>query len=261
MVFYNLKYEETFTKVLYPLFSNETKQMVCTTLEDRPILYVTEQTKEIKDKEIPIKKEIAEVRKSNKKLLLPLREAETTAADRIRRMNHYEKEKLSLKNTSICLAKYSEEKTSLLRQHNTLENEFEKEEVFELRNNFIATLSEFQRRKELKNGVLEKKIQNIREKLEETETDIKDMLVTSKLDPATMAAVTVKLEFTLDIKNKTIARLQYKLCKASKAHDDLLELYERKLQQLGIPKEELGLVPLRTNVMSHAPAGLVTRNR
>ncbi|XP_046998358.1 paramyosin-like [Schistocerca americana] len=58
---------------------------------------LVEQTKEIKDKEIPIKKEIAEVRKSNKKLLLPLREAETTAADRIRRMNHYEKEKLSLK--------------------------------------------------------------------------------------------------------------------------------------------------------------------
>ena len=51
-----------------------------------------------------------------------------------------------------------------------------------------------------------------------------------------------------------------------KAHDDLLDTYEDKLQQYGIPKSELGFVPLRIlqdgqGGLAKSPAGLVTKNR
>lgn len=67
-------------------------------------------------------------------------------------------------------------------------------------------------------------------------------------------------------KNATIKDLQYELARVSKAHDDLLETYEEKLVQYGIPKSELGFVPLRAvpegqGGLAKGPAGLVTKNK
>lgn len=67
-------------------------------------------------------------------------------------------------------------------------------------------------------------------------------------------------------KNATITDLQYELARVCKAHDDLLETFEEKLQQYGIPKQELGFIPLRMipegqGSLARGPAGLVTKNR
>ena len=46
------------------------------------------------------------------------------------------------------------------------------------------------------------------------------------------------------------------------AHNDLLKTYEAKLQQFGVPPEELGFKPLESTVggqqLGHGPAGLVS---
>ena len=42
----------------------------------------------------------------------------------------------------------------------------------------------------------------------------------------------------------------------SKAHNDLIRVYEAKLAEFGVPVEELGFRPLVTNT-SVGPAGLV----
>lgn len=67
-------------------------------------------------------------------------------------------------------------------------------------------------------------------------------------------------------KNATITDLQYELARVCKAHDDLLETFEEKLQLYGIPKHELGFTPLRMipegqGGLARGPAGLVTKNR
>lgn len=67
-------------------------------------------------------------------------------------------------------------------------------------------------------------------------------------------------------KNATITDLQYELARVCKAHDDLLEIFEEKLQSYGITKEELGFHPLRFTPegqggLARGPAGLVTQNR
>lgn len=70
----------------------------------------------------------------------------------------------------------------------------------------------------------------------------------------------------LEKKNTLIKDLQYELMRISKAHDDLIDTYEDKLQQYGVSKEELGYIPLRIVPECHAglgrgPAGLVTKNK
>jgi len=56
--------------------------------------------------------------------------------------------------------------------------------------------------------------------------------------------------------------LQYELARVCKAHDDLLQTYEAKLQQYGIPKEELGFTPLQASMggtqIGRGTAGLDT---
>lgn len=66
----------------------------------------------------------------------------------------------------------------------------------------------------------------------------------------------------LDSKNSAIKDLQYELARVCKAHNDLLRTYEAKLQQFGIPTDELGFKPLESTVggqqLGQGPAGLVS---
>ena len=68
--------------------------------------------------------------------------------------------------------------------------------------------------------------------------------------------VNQKLEEVLDNKNQVIRALKYDVAKVSKAHNDLIRVYEAKLAEFGIPAEELGFRPLVTNTGT-GPAGLV----
>lgn len=68
--------------------------------------------------------------------------------------------------------------------------------------------------------------------------------------------VNKKLEEVLDNKNSIIRALKYDIAKVSKAHNDLIRVYEAKLAEYGIPAEELGFRPLVTNT-APGPAGLV----
>lgn len=57
-------------------------------------------------------------------------------------------------------------------------------------------------------------------------------------------------------KNAAINQLERDLLKVSKAHNDIIRVYEAKLTGFGIPAEELGFSPLLTHT-SPGPAGLV----
>lgn len=63
-----------------------------------------------------------------------------------------------------------------------------------------------------------------------------------------------------------IQDLKYEVAKVTKAHDDIIETYEEKLISYGIPKEELGFLPIHLmpkdqGGLSKGPAGLVTQNK
>ncbi len=72
--------------------------------------------------------------------------------------------------------------------------------------------------------------------------------------------VNQKLAEVLDSKNSIIRALQYDVARLSKAHNDLIRVYEAKLQQAGIPPEDLGFKPLMTKTTT-GPAGLVAGGR
>jgi len=118
-----------------------------------------------------------------------------------------------------------------------------------------------QQKSGFKNLLLEKKLTTLGDKLEKTEAQLNEVLAASNLDPTALAVVTRKLEDVLDAKNAAIKDLQYEVARACKAHNDVIRTYESKLQEFGIPYEELGFAPLEPNPgqpLGTGPAGLVS---
>jgi hypothetical protein len=76
------------------------------------------------------------------------------------------------------------------------------------------------------------------------------------LDPRFVADISKKIEDSLEVKNTILKNLKYSLAHATKAYNDAIRVYEAKLEEFGIPAEELGFQPLETNT-STMPAGLV----
>ena len=68
--------------------------------------------------------------------------------------------------------------------------------------------------------------------------------------------VNQKLADVLDSKNALIRALQYDVAKLAKAHNDLIRVDEAKLQEFGVPPEDLGFRPLATRTTA-GPAGRV----
>ena len=103
---------------------------------------------------------------------------------------------------------------------------------------------------------LERKLQAINESLEKKESQLSEVINAANLDPNLLGTVSKKLDDVLDAKNGAIKDLQYELARVTKAHNDVIRVYESKLTEFGIPVEELGFRPLLTNTGT-GPAGLV----
>ncbi|XP_023717427.1 dynein regulatory complex subunit 4 isoform X2 [Cryptotermes secundus] len=226
-----------------------------------------EQMEDMKTREEHMEKQLRDVTTENHKLVEPLQRAQAEVTELSRQLRNYEKDKVSLANTksrlSICQKEYGE----LKWENEVLELRFEKlqQERDELHNRFVTAILELQQKAGLKNVLLEKKLAALNDLLEQKEAQINEVLAAAHLDPTAMTTVNKKLEELLCRKNAALQDLQYELARVCKAHDDLLQTYEGKLQQYGIPKEELGFTPLQASMggtrIGRGPAGLVTANQ
>ena len=67
----------------------------------------------------------------------------------------------------------------------------------------------------------------------------------------------MRIQMSIEQKNTLIKNLKYSIHHATKAYNDAIRVYEAKLVEFGIPREELGFQPLET-ITSIMPAGLVS---
>jgi hypothetical protein len=171
---------------------------------------------------------------------------------------NYQKDKMSLQNAKSRLHVLETQLRDLSWEHEVLEQRFgavEKERD-ELYDHFESTIYEVQQKSGFKNLLLEKKLDAQAESLEKKEAQLGEVLAAANLDPTMLGAVTRKLDDVLDSKNSALKGLQYELDRVTKAHNDVIRVYESKLTEFGIPVEELGFRPLVTSTGT-GPAGLV----
>jgi len=217
-----------------------------------------EEVSEMKKKEVSNEKLMFEIAQENKKLSEPL----TRALKEVEKLRHelanYQKDKMSLQNAKSRLHVLETQLRDLTWEHEVLEQRFhhvekERDELYE---KFESTIYDVQQKSGFKNILLERKLQAINESLEKKEAQLSEVLAAANLDPNMLGQVSKKLDDVLDAKNGAIKDLQYELARVTKAHNDVIRVYESKLTEFGIPVEELGFRPLLTNTGT-GPAGLV----
>lgn len=213
---------------------------------------------EMKKREAQNEKLMYEIAQENKRLSEPLTKA-LKEVDTLRgQLASYEKDKASLAQTKARLLAAEKQVKNLEWEAEVLAQRFSKVqgERDELYSKFEASIYDVQQKTGLKSLLLEKRVEALSEALEQKEVQLGEVLTAAQLDPATLANVNKKMEEVLDNKNQIIKALQYDVAKVSKAHNDLIRVYEAKLSEFGVPPEELGFRPLVTNT-SMGPAGLV----
>ncbi|KAJ3409719.1 Dynein regulatory complex subunit 4 [Chytridiales sp. JEL 0842] len=224
-----------------------------------------EQVEEMKKKEERNEKLMADITSDNKRLSEPLQAALADCESLKRDLQHYEKDKMSLHNAKARLKVLEEKHKQLSWENEVLEQRFAQveKERNELYENFVERIIGVQQKSGFKNLILEKKVESLKETLEKKDLQLNEILKATNMDPSSLAHLTRRLEEVLDMKNAAIKDLQYDLAKVTKAHNDMIRVYEAKLNEFSIPIEEIGFKPLMMapNAGSTTgPAGLVASN-
>eukprot|EP00877_Chromochloris_zofingiensis_P012225 jgi/Chrzof1/7256/Cz02g16210.t1 len=217
-----------------------------------------EDVAEMKKREAQNEKLMYEIAQENKRLSEPLAKALKEVESLRGQLASYEKDKASLAQAKARLAAAEKQVKNLEWEAEVLQQRFGKvqQERDELYEKFEASVYDVQQKTGLKSLLLERRVEALSDALEMKEAQLGEVLAAAHLDPATLQQVNKKLEEVLANKNNIIRALQYDVAKVSKAHNDLILVYEAKLAEFGIPAEELGFRPLVTSTTT-GPAGLV----
>jgi len=219
-----------------------------------------EEVAEMKKKEAANEKLMFEIAQENKRLSEPLTRALKEVELLRSELGNYDKDKLSLHNAKARLMVLEDQNKQLSWEHEVLNQRFsvvqrERDELYE---RFESTIYDVQQKSGFKSLILERKVEELEREREKKEAQLNEVLAASNLDPVMLGNITRKLDEVLDGKNKAIKDLQYELARVTKAHNDVISVYNAKLAEFGIPQEELGFRPL-PSLTTTAPAGLVAQ--
>lgn len=210
----------------------------------------------------------AEASTETRRLREPLEQAKTTMKELQRKLEFYERDKLQLQRFKKANTSLEKKVKSLMWESETLllRNDALVTERATLKARFNDVIVELQQKTGLKNVLLERKIAALLREDEKRNIIMRKTLAACAPETAAQLGDADKtISDVVDSKNQTIIDLRYELAKAWKTHDDLLETYECKLKQYGIPTDELGFEPVRDRdnqaLYICGPAGIVTQNK
>merc|ERR1712061_384587 len=108
---------------------------------------------------------------------------------------------------------------------------------------FQHAIYDVQQKSGLKNLLLERKIDAVEEALETSEAQVSELLASADVDQATSSGISQKLDQVIAYKNDIVAQLQEEVQRIKDSHRTMVNTYESKLAEYGIPPEELGFSP------------------
>ncbi|KAI8465222.1 MAG: growth-arrest-specific micro-tubule binding-domain-containing protein [Monoraphidium minutum] len=218
-----------------------------------------EDVAEMKKREAQNEKLMYEIAQENKRLSEPLARSLKEVESLRGQLAAYDKDKASLEAAKARLAAAEKRVKALEWEGEVLTQRLESvsAERDATQARLEAGVYDTQQKTGLKSLLLERRVEALSGALELKEAQLGEVLAAAHMDPAALQQVSGRLEEVLSLKNATIRALQYDVAKVSKAHNDLIRVYEAKLAQFGVPPEELGFRPLVTST-ALGPAGLVS---
>merc|ERR1712066_811542 len=142
------------------------------------------------------------------------------------------------KQSETQLNRFEFQHEVLLQQLSTVSTERD-----DLYSKFQHAIYDVQQKAGLKNLILEKKIDSIEEALETTEAQVSELLTSANVDQATATGISQKLDQVIAYKDDIVSQLQEEVQRIKDSHRTMVNTYESKLAEYGIPPEELGFTP------------------
>lgn len=204
---------------------------------------------------------VTKVTTENRKLADPLKEARTELTEIRKKLENYMRDKKALVRVRSSYETLQKEQNNMKWETEALKMRCDQlsEDRDLLKSKFESAVLELQQKSGLKNVLLERKLSAMQRDAEKREALLGEVLHVSGMEPHELSN---RIEKLLQSKNEKIQDLRYDLARVSKAHDDMLETFEAKMLQFGIPKDELGFQPLRTMSslkLGTGPANLVAK--
>ncbi|KAI5084781.1 hypothetical protein GOP47_0000950 [Adiantum capillus-veneris] len=230
------KHEKAFTEIkcYYNDITQNNLDLIKTLKED-----VTD----MKKKEAANEKLMYDIAQENKRLTEPLTRALKEVETLKKQLANYEKDKLSLQQARTALAEHSKMVKNLEFEKGALQQKFDEvtSERDELYKRFENGVFELQKKSNLKNLLIQRKVQVLEETLEKKDAQIGEVLAFANRDPNVIQHAKDNVNHTIDSKNKEIRQLRYELGRLTKAYKDLSVAFKTKLVQYKIPLQEMGL--------------------
>jgi len=206
---------------------------------------LNEEHGEIKRRENEDAKKMVDLVQRNNQLKDPLKRAHQDVEKLEAELLAYEEDK---KRLAAVKEKIKQSETLLHRmefQHEVLTQQLATtgRERDDLYTKFQHAIYDVQQKSGLKNLLLEKKIDTVEEALETTEAQVSELLTSANVDQATSAGISQKLDQVLAYKNDIVSQLAEEVERIKDLHKTMVNTYELKLAEYGVPPEELGFVP------------------
>lgn len=199
----------------------------------------------IKKREVDDARKMHDLVQRNSKLKEPLQkanqdverlEAEVLAYDEDKRRLTTVKEKIKQREAHLNRMDF---------QHEVLQQQLQatKAEREEVHSKFSFALHDVQQKAGLKNLFLERKIDAAEEAVETTEAQVGELLASSGMDETTAMGSSQRLHHVLVYKDGIVDEMQGEVGRIRGLHRRLVKTYESKLEEHGVPREELGFLP------------------
>lgn len=230
-------------------------------------MFAQNEIEDLKLAHLQNEKAMEAIEKKNASLSEPLAQAENRVKALRHKLANYDKDKMSLRHAKARLAVLEEAYKALQERHAALLAEYAAvdAERGRLYAHFEETVLGVQRRAAARNDGLESLLDEYSELFDIKKAQFTSVLRASNLDPLVLSSVTKKLDDVLAAKNEQIEELKYERAKVTKAHNDLVRVYEAKLRKMGVPEEQLHLEPIIHTAQFHgagtstAPADLIVQ--
>ncbi|TSZ97528.1 Methenyltetrahydrofolate synthase domain-containing protein [Bagarius yarrelli] len=183
------------------------------------ICSLKEDLSELKKKKDQLMKKIAEVQEQNQILTEPLQKTTQEMFELQRQLTNYKQDKVLLAGVKAQLKDTDKQQKIQTRENEVMTQELKKvqQERDELYQKFTQTIQQVHHKCEMKNLLLERKMDVLTDTLEEKETQMNEIITACNLEPSALNRVTRNVEELLDSKNITIKDLQFELARVSKA--------------------------------------------
>lgn len=200
-----------------------------------------EDVAELKSKARTDKKRMEKITQENKRMIKPLKIALADVEHLREQLKEYQKDKRVLDTYKGKLLVKEEMMNKLKWKTEVMEQQFvgvkvERDQLYE---QFQKAIHSVKQKSSFKNLLIEKKLAAMNEQLEKAEAHTGEILTHANLDSTSFKGS----KDVIELKNREVRDLQQNLQEIIEKHNSMVQQYEGKMIEYGIPVEELGFMP------------------